>query len=86
MSETEVDLHPYSTFIFAMNTAQTRQKYSSRLDRFFRFIDVKGKTIEQWCDNFYEAANADEKWALNNILKFLQHYKVKTNGARRSYC
>ena len=81
-----MDLHPYSIFVFAMNTAQTRQKYSSRLDRFFRFIDVEGKTIEQRCDYFHEAANADEKWALNNILKFLQYYKVKTNGARRGYC
>jgi len=36
---------PYSLFVFAMNAAQTREKYVTRLDRFFHFINILGTTI-----------------------------------------
>jgi hypothetical protein len=38
---------PYSLFVFAMNSPQTREKYITRLDRFFRFTDVQGNTIQE---------------------------------------
>src|SRR5438067_773245 len=41
-SESTVE-DPYSLFVFAMNAAQTREKYVTRLDRFFRFINVQGR-------------------------------------------
>jgi hypothetical protein len=66
---------PYSAFVFAMNAAQTREKYITRLDRFFRFIDVHGSCIQERCRAFADAANKDNKSALNNVLKFLQVYK-----------
>lgn len=68
---------PYSLFVFAMNAAQTREKYITRLDRFFRFINVQGNTIEEKCRSFAEAARKDMKWVLNNILRFLQLYKER---------
>ena len=40
---------PYSLFIFAMNAAQTREKYVTRLDRFFRFINVQGREVQILC-------------------------------------
>ena len=40
---------PYSLFIFAMNAAQTREKYVTRLDRFFRFINVQGRAVQILC-------------------------------------
>jgi len=40
---------PYSLFIFAMNAAQTREKYVTRLDRFFHFINVQGREVQILC-------------------------------------
>ncbi|MGB8035271.1 MAG: hypothetical protein WCF03_15780 [Nitrososphaeraceae archaeon] len=40
---------PYSLFVFAMNAAQTREKYVTRLDRFFRFINVQGRAVQILC-------------------------------------
>jgi hypothetical protein len=36
----ELESDPYSMFIFAMNAPQTREKYTTRLKRFFDFIDL----------------------------------------------
>jgi hypothetical protein len=47
---------PYAIFVFAMNAAQTREKYITRLDRFFRLINVQGNTIEERCRYFAEIA------------------------------
>ena len=44
--ESTVELEdPYSLFIFAMNAAQTKEKHITRLDRFFRFINVHGNCV-----------------------------------------
>ena len=69
---------PYSLFVFAMNAAQTREKYITRLDRFFRFINIEGNTIQERCRSFAEIAKKDNnKWVLNNVLRFLQIYKER---------
>jgi hypothetical protein len=68
-------------FIFAMNAPQTREKYTTRLKRFFDFIDLPNDSnnainatitsIEERCKYFVEKAKTDQKWLLNNVLKFL---------------
>jgi integrase len=69
---------PYSLFVFAMNAPQTREKYITRLDRFFRFINLQGNTIEERCRSFAEIAKKDNnKWVLNNVLGFLLIYKER---------
>src|SRR5215213_7252435 len=74
----ELESDPYSMFIFAMNAPQTREKYTTRLKRFFDFIDlpdynsnVTTTPIEERCKYFVEKAKNDQKWLLNNVLKFL---------------
>ena len=68
---------PYSIFVFAMNAPQTREKYTTRLDRFFRFMNVQGNTIQERCKAFAEIAKNDNYWALSNVRKFLQVYKQR---------
>jgi hypothetical protein len=55
----------------SMNAAQTREKYITRLDRFFYLINVQGDTIQERCRCFAEIAKKDNKW----VLRFLQIYK-----------
>jgi predicted phosphoadenosine phosphosulfate sulfurtransferase len=66
----------YSLFVFAMNPPQTREKYITRLDRFFRFINIQGITIEERCRSFAEIAKKDNnnKWVLK------QHAMQKHKG------
>jgi hypothetical protein len=58
---------PYSIFVFAMNAPQTREKYTTRLDRFFRFVNIQGNTIRERCKAFAEISKNDNIWALNNV-------------------
>jgi hypothetical protein len=62
-----------------MNAPQTREKYITRLDRFFRFINIQDNTIEERCRSFVDTAKKDNnnKWVLNSVLKFLQIYKER---------
>jgi hypothetical protein len=64
----DIESDPYSTFIFAMNAPQTREKYLTRLKKFFDFIDLPGLTIEERCNSFAENGKAESKWVLNHIL------------------
>lgn len=73
----DIELDPYSMFIFAMNAPQTREKYVTRLKRFFDFIELPGLTMEERCNNFAQKGKAESKWVLNNILKFLHSQKER---------
>jgi hypothetical protein len=61
---------PYSVFVFVMNAPQTREKYTTRVDRFFRFVGIQGTTIQERCKAFAEIAKNDNYWTLNNVRKF----------------
>jgi hypothetical protein len=72
-------MDPYSMFIFAMNSPLIREKYTGRLAKFFEFIGLTEGTMEERCSDFAERAKNDFKWALNNILRFLQIQKQRVD-------
>jgi integrase len=73
----DIDSDPYAMFIFAMNAPQTREKYVTRLKRFFDFINLPGSTMEKRCSLFAEKGKAESKWVLNHILRFLHTHKER---------
>jgi integrase len=75
----EIESDPYSIFVFAMNAPQTKEKYVTRLKRFFDFINLPGSTIQIRCKYFVEKCREkdENKWLLNNLLGFLQAYKER---------
>ena len=77
-------------FIFAMIAPQTREKYTTRLKRFFDFIDLQGSNnnatttpIEERCKYFVEKAKNDQKWLLNNVLRFLRVQKERVESREK---
>jgi hypothetical protein len=68
---------PYSLFVFAMNATQTKETYTTRLDRFFRFIAIPENTIEERCKIFVEKGKNNNNWVLCEIRKFLQFQKER---------
>jgi integrase len=75
----EIESDPYSIFVFAMNAPQTKEKYVTRLKRFFDFINLPGSTIQERCKYFVEKCRDKDgnKWLLNSLLGFLQVYKER---------
>jgi hypothetical protein len=70
-------LDPYSIFKFAMNSPVTRDRYTTRLDRFFSFIGIEGVDIVASCAKFVQNAREDNNWAFRNIVSFLQVQKKR---------
>ncbi len=55
-----------------MKSPVTREKYQKRLEKFFNYIGLEGKTIEEKSNAFVNRAkNEGNDWAFNSILKFI---------------
>jgi hypothetical protein len=66
----------YSLFLYAMNSPVTRDRYSTRLRRFFSFIGIKGE-VEEQCRIFIEKVNKDNEFAFRSIISFLHTQKER---------
>ena len=64
------ELEPWSLFIYAMKAPMTRDRYQTRVAKFFEFIGIDGKTIEERARNFVIIAKDDNTWAFNSVMKF----------------
>jgi hypothetical protein len=72
-------LDPYSIFKYAMNSPVTRDRYTTRLDRFFSFIGIEGTNIEERCRVFVQNAKKDNDWAFRSIINFLLVQKERVD-------
>jgi hypothetical protein len=68
---------PYSLFLYAMNSPVTRDRYTTRLNRFFSSIGIEGTTIEERCRYFVERGNVDHDWVFRSIMSFIQVQKER---------
>lgn len=76
-SEEEFNSDPYSLFIYALNSPETKVKYVSRLQKFFEFNELQGDSMEEKCQIFVKESNNNKKYALNCIIRFLQKQKAR---------
>jgi integrase len=68
----------YSVFLYAMNSPVTRDRYTTRLRRFFSFIGIKGE-VEEQCRIFIEKSHEDSQFAFRSIILFLQTQKARVD-------
>jgi hypothetical protein len=68
----------YSLFLYAMNSPVTRDRYTTRLRRFFSFIGIKGE-VEEQCRIFIEKVNKDNEFAFRSIISFLHAQKERVD-------
>ena len=76
-SEEDFNSNPYSLFIYALNSPETKVKYVSRLQKFFEFNELQGDSMEEKCQIFVKESNNNKKYALNCIIRFLQKQKAR---------
>lgn len=67
----ESELDPWIMFLNAMRSPVTKDRYSTRVAKFFDFIGISGKSLEQKAGTFAKKGRNDTNWALSNILKFI---------------
>jgi hypothetical protein len=70
----------WSLYLFALKSPVTREKYKTRLDKFFNFIGLEGKSIEEKSHSFIERYKTEgSQWVFNSILKFMQFHLERVN-------
>jgi len=70
----------WSLYLFALKSSVTREKYKTRLDKFFKFIGLEGNTVEERSNNFIQKYRKEGgQWVFNCILKFMQFHLERVN-------
>ena len=81
----ESELEPWGSFLNAMRSPMTRERYSTRVAKFFNFIKLPGRTLEQKARSFAKRGKKDTNWALSNILKFVYFQKERVDKKEISF-
>jgi integrase len=70
----------WSLYLYAMKSPVTRQKYQKRLEKFFDFLDIYGKSIEEKSIVFVVKAKKEGNgWIFNKVLRFMQFQLERAN-------
>lgn len=81
MEKSEIEeLDPWSLYIYAMKAPMTRDRYQTRLAKFFDFVRLEvGAKLEDRARVFAQRGKDDGNWALNSILRFVQYQKDRVD-------
>jgi hypothetical protein len=74
-------LDPWSLFTYAMKAPMTKDRYKTRVAKFFDFIglDKEGKAVEEKARIFVNRGKDDVDWAFRNVLKFIHFQKERVD-------
>jgi hypothetical protein len=75
----ESELDPWSLFLNAMRAPMTKDRYQTRVAKFFDFIGIPGKTLEHKARTFANKGKNDSNWALSRVLKFIYFQKERVD-------
>jgi len=71
----------WKLYLFALKSPLTREKYSKRIEKFFDFLGLEGKTVEEKSLRFVKKAKGEQgnQWVFNSVLKFMMHQIDRVN-------
>jgi len=70
-------IDPYSIFLHSMKSSVTKKKYIRRLEMFFDFIEIPGKSMDDRCKYFVDYGEKNINWIYTNILRFVLFHKER---------
>jgi hypothetical protein len=63
---------PFQNFVFALKSKDVKRQYPAMLSRFFDFINLEGKSLQEKCKIFYDfASNLENRRILESQI---MHY------------
>jgi hypothetical protein len=75
VEEFQLEVDPYSLFIGSIRSPETKKKYLQRMGYFFDYLNIRQNYEEENFEVLTQKANADIKWLVNTIFKYLQGHK-----------
>ena len=73
----EVYDDPLTLFRDALSNPVTRDRYERLLDNFFKFLEVKGESLQLRAEIFDKKSKNDPKWASSSIMKWIRYQKER---------
>ena len=83
-NEEDISSNPYAMFKYSIRTEITRKYYERRIRRIRHFFDYimfdleNNNDIQKRCNTFASKASNDVKWVRDQVIKFLQFQKNRT--------
>jgi hypothetical protein len=68
---------PYVRFIYAINSLETKKRYSQRFKTFLDFVEIRGSNIEIRINSLYHQAIQDSEWLQNSLIDFIISQKER---------
>jgi hypothetical protein len=59
---------PYESFVLAIRSPVTREKYLGRLRYFLSYVSITEGNLENRCNILYQKSKADSAWLTNNVI------------------
>lgn len=72
-------LDPWTLFTYAMKAPMTRDRYQTRVAKFFDFIGVQGASTEEKARNFATRGKGDNSWAFDCVIRFAYFQKQRVD-------
>jgi hypothetical protein len=68
-------------YLFALKSPLTREKYQNRMEKFFDYIGLEGKTVEEKSLRFVKKSELEgSQWVFNSVLKFMLYQIGRVNN------
>ena len=71
INKNEIKSDAYSLFVLAIKSPVTKERYISRLDRFFKLIDLEATNFRDKCENFAVKVKSDPNWFSTVLIPFM---------------
>ena len=72
-------LDPWTLFTYAMKAPMTRDRYQTRVTKFFDYIGIQGASTEKKARNFATRSRKDSSWAFDCIIRFAYFQKKRVD-------
>ena len=78
MTENELQFETsYESFMFALRSPVTREKYLGRLAHFMSYVGITEGNLEDRCNIFGQKCKSDNSWLVNNVVRYLRTHRER---------
>jgi integrase len=75
--ELEFQESPYTSFILAIRSPITSEKYLQRLGYFLSYLGINEGNFEDRCNILGQKSKEDSKWLTNNLVRYLHIHRQR---------
>jgi integrase len=68
---------PYESFVYAIRSPVTKEKYLGRLGYFLSFVGITEGNLENRCNILGQKSKADSAWLSHNVMKYLHIHRQR---------